>query len=452
MHNSKFTEYTAQSWVKLNNFSSGFSTVLGTATDGKTWLGINSENKFEFKVQSSSKIYISPITNETVEAKLGVWYHLAGTYSEEGDFLRLYVNGTLVSEDVIAPGHTIQTTGANNYMCLGHNGDDYLNGTIDNVAFWDRAFSSDEIRYVFERSNGFGNSYLFFRPDDGIESSNPNSADTDGDGLSDKEEAYHALDGFVTDITNSDTDSDNITDYDEFLLGTSPVSNDTDSDGYYDKYSYDINLTTELRENNTGDAFPLDSLEWNDTDGDGVGDNTDAFPLDSLEWNDTDMDGIGDNTENNICTFGEDKDNPPDGIGDECRKYDNNDTDGDGINDFDDIFPVNSTEWLDTDRDGVGDNSDTCPEDKRGHIDSDNDTVCDGFDPFPLNSNEWADSDGDGYGDNSDFYPTDPSKSLKPEEITMEPQSDSGFLDSSMPIIIALGVVYFAFKYFAKKL
>jgi hypothetical protein len=435
MHSSKFTEYTVQSWVKLNNFSSGFSTVIGTATDGKTWLGINSANNFEFKVHSSSKIYISPITNETVEAKLGIWYHLAGTYSEEGDFLRLYVNGTLVSEDVIAPGHSIQTTGTNNYMCLGQDGDDYLNGTIDNVAVWNRAFSSDEIRYVFERSNGFGNSYLYFRLDDGIRYSNPNSTDTDGDGLSDNEEAYHALDGFVTDITNPDTDGDNITDYEEFLIGTSPISNDTDSDGHGDKYIYDFNLTIGLRENQTGDAFPLDSLEWNDTDGDGVGDNSDKFPLDKTEQFDTDGDTLGDNFEKIIGT------NP-----------NLADTDLDGTNDSIDAFPLDFNEYLDTDNDGVGDNSDICPEDKRGHIDTDNDTVCDGSDPFPLNPNEWADSDNDGYGDNSDFFPNDPSKSLKGEEITMEPQSDSGFLDSSMPIIIALGVVYFVFKYFSKKL
>ena len=66
IHSSKFTEYTVQSWVKLDNFSSGFSTVVGTSTDGKTWLGINSEKKFEFKVHSSSKIYLSPITNDTL--------------------------------------------------------------------------------------------------------------------------------------------------------------------------------------------------------------------------------------------------------------------------------------------------------------------------------------------------------------------------------------------------
>ena len=31
-----------------------------------------------------------------------------------------------------------------------------------------------------------------------------------------------------------------------------------------------------------GDIFPLDSLEWLDTDGDGYGDNGDVFLLDSL--------------------------------------------------------------------------------------------------------------------------------------------------------------------------
>ena len=45
IHNSKFTEYTAQSWVKLNNFRSGFSTVLGTATEGYPSLGINYEKQ-----------------------------------------------------------------------------------------------------------------------------------------------------------------------------------------------------------------------------------------------------------------------------------------------------------------------------------------------------------------------------------------------------------------------
>ena len=41
----------------------------------------------------------------------------------------------------------------------------------------------------------------------------------------------------------------------------------------------------------------MDSSEWSDTDGDGVGDNSDAFPGDASETLDTDGDGVGDNSD-----------------------------------------------------------------------------------------------------------------------------------------------------------
>ena len=91
LHNSKFTEYTVQSWVKLANFTSGFGTVFGTVNDGRTWLGVNSENYFEFRVFSGNKEYRSPITNDSVEAKLDVWYNLAATYSESQDLSLIHI-------------------------------------------------------------------------------------------------------------------------------------------------------------------------------------------------------------------------------------------------------------------------------------------------------------------------------------------------------------------------
>ena len=45
------------------------------------------------------------------------------------------------------------------------------------------------------------------------------------------------------------------------------------------------------------DAFPDDSTEWSDGDGDGVGDNSDLFPLDGTESYDWDLDGVGDNAD-----------------------------------------------------------------------------------------------------------------------------------------------------------
>ena len=454
---STFSEYTVQSWVKLDNYTGDFSTIVGTVADGKTWLGINSDNFFEFRVHSGGNLY--SINNNSIEAKLGVWYHVAAIYSESLDFFRLFVNGTLVSEDELQPLDTISTDTDFNYMCGSQNGE-YLNGTIDNIAIWNRAFTPNEIRYVFENPIGFGNSYLHFRSDDGNYHSNPTENDTDNDGLTDIEEAYYGLDGYVTDITNSDTDGDSITDYNEVFVfpSTSPVNADTDGDNYTDFYLFKVNATTGFRENQTGDAFPLDSLEWNDTDGDSLGDNGDAFPLDQNEQLDTDGDTLGDNYEISIGT------NP------ELA-----DTDSDGIDDFIDVFPLNPTQWSDTDGDGYGDNwgdgalnssredleigewvlgateLDACPLEPSGWNDTDGDYFCDRLEPFPDNPNEWIDTDGDGFGDNSDAYPNDFDKSIfDSESVDNVPQVSGSFLDSAMLFIVALGAVYFILKYYLK--
>jgi hypothetical protein len=70
-----------------------------------------------------------------------------------------------------------------------------------------------------------------------------------------------------------------------------------------------------------------------DSDGDGVDDSNDAFPLDASESVDTDSDGTGNNADA--------------------------DDDGDGVADGQDAFPLDATETLDTDNDGTGNNADT---------------------------------------------------------------------------------------------
>ena len=69
------------------------------------------------------------------------------------------------------------------------------------------------------------------------------------------------------------------------------------------------------------------------------------------------------------------------------------DRDGDGIENTQDVFPDDATEWQDTDGDGLGDNFE---------VDDDNDGVLDSMDAFPLDPAEWADADGDGMGDIAD--------------------------------------------------
>ena len=93
----------------------------------------------------------------------------------------------------------------------------------------------------------------------------------------------------------------------------------------------------------------------------------------------------------------------------------NRDTDGDGLNDKADQVPLDFTEQLDTDSDGEGNRVDV--DDDGDQVldsveiangtdpliaDSDGDGVADGNDAFPTNSDEYEDTDLDGIGNNLD--------------------------------------------------
>lgn len=204
------------------------------------------------------------------------------------------------------------------------------------------------------------------------------------------------------------------------------------------------------------DAFPLDSNQWADFDGDGYGDNggfansddcpfapgnstlgrqgckdidgdqwaddSDVFPHDSTQWADEDGDGFGDNTDGNR--------------GDDCPNTAGTsnrdllgclDSDFDGFSDTNDRYPNDSTQWEDSDGDNFGDNplgfnGDSCPEQYGnstigvlGCLDQDGDGYADIVDDLPFDATQWDDLDGDGFGDNIlgenyDLFKFDPTQ------------------------------------------
>jgi len=205
---------------------------------------------------------------------------------------------------------------------------------------------------------------------------------------------------------------------------------DSDNDGYPDKYDAFPGDSTEFVDTDgdlIGNKADLDDdgdglsdiLEIekktnpliSDTDGDGVNDLNDVFPIDASEALDTDSDGLG----NNIDT-----DDDGDGLSDteEALRGSNPllaDTDNDGINDLNDAFPTNNAESLDTDNDGIGNNLDTdddgdglsdINENAKGTnpllSDTDGDGKNDLSDEFPIDNTETLDTDGDGIGNNLD--------------------------------------------------
>jgi len=115
---------------------------------------------------------------------------------------------------------------------------------------------------------------------DGVTSTNPQSADTDGDGLND---SYEAL-TLRTDPTASDTDSDGVSDGVEVngAYGNPPQASDP-------------------RDNNTDDD-PFDDGD-EDIDGDGVVDANETDPTRREDSGDYDGDGIENWEENLTCTL-----------------------------------------------------------------------------------------------------------------------------------------------------
>lgn len=188
------------------------------------------------------------------------------------------------------------------------------------------------------------------------------------------------------------------------------LDTDLDGDGFQGNYSFSLNSATKLRENQSGDAFPLDPTQWNDTDGDGYGDeltgnNADQCPNehglsfkdflgcyddgdgwrdlfepeslrgDATQWEDYDLDGYGDNSS------GTNPDLCPNTLPDfkrEVNEYgcdsQNWDSDNDGVVDFYDICIDEPS--------GVDGYSDGCP--KRQIADSDTSSTIFGVSKMAL--------------------------------------------------------------------
>jgi hypothetical protein len=204
---------------------------------------------------------------------------------------------------------------------------------------------------------------------------------------------------FYDDGTNYESGVVRIYRFDTGSSTWTQVASDIVGENYAGKLGSSVSLSSDgssvaLRASEDYRAVPYDidssvRIFYLDTDGDGVGDVDDAFPLDSSESVDTDNDGTGDNADAFPLDSSETVDIDGDGIGDNA----DTDDDNDGVLDTADAFPLDSTESVDTDGDGTGNNTDT---------DDDGDGVLDADDQFPLDFSKSGDMDGDGIDNNAD--------------------------------------------------
>ena len=336
-------------------------------------------------------------------------------YIDQFDIVHIseYNGNSNLGYSMVAPGGTRQSMTVDNVGDVGYENDIVVDeNNMVHIAYYD---TSNKLLKYANRSTGmsitqeitvqFGNyGYVTGQVvnDTTIIVNTPIAgtvAETVDVSLWDLDGIEHVLNSSFSYISPDDLDSDGVINANDDcpnIAGTSTQDlngcPDDDSDGY----------------SNSGDAFPNEPSQWNDTDGDGCGDrsallggsNADAFPLDSTQCLDSDNDGYGDNQtgfqpDACITTWG----NSTKG------RFGCLDDDGDGWANLDDVFPLDATEHNDTDGDGVGDNSDWAPNDATESHDSDGDGVGDNSDDFSNDASETQDTDGDGIGDNADAFP-----------------------------------------------
>tara|TARA_B110000459_G_scaffold203878_1_gene262401 strand:- start:2962 stop:11922 length:8961 start_codon:yes stop_codon:yes gene_type:complete len=146
---------------------------------------------------------------------------------------------------------------------------------------------------------GPGGCATFTAEVDGITSTNPQRADTDGDGLNDSREALTLL----TDPTSSDTDNDGIDDgvevagqYGNPPQATDPRNNNTDGDAF-DDGEEDLNANGIV---DPGETDPTRREDSGDEDNDGIQNWEENLSCTLWDIADTDFGGIGDGDERNV--------------------------------------------------------------------------------------------------------------------------------------------------------
>ncbi len=232
------------------------------------------------------------------------------------------------------------------------------------------AFPLDPTQWVDGDGDGYGDNPNGNSPD-AFPTDGTQTTDSDGDGYGDNpsgfdgdlcpliygtsyRDAYGCLD---LDLDGWSNDGDDCPARMGFSYFDRKGCADSDDDGFSDPDASSLSHPT-----GTADAFPFETTQYRDSDGDGYGDNISGQSNDDcpLEFGTSSMDRMG------------------------CP-----DQDGDGWSNSGDLFPNEPTQWGDSDGDGYGDetdgkNGDRCPTifgnstgKARGCVDDDGDGIRD---------------------------------------------------------------------------
>ena len=150
------SNWTMEAWFKTN-ITSGSQVVLGKFSGGggnevSYSIRIGGSNLFcqiGNGLGSGENVHYSNSTNYTITA--GTWYQVVYVYSNSGDTLKTYINGSLISSVASTIGNLLNNS-ANLYLGSFNNGQfsQWFNGQMGIVRIYNSALSDSDVSKNFE--------------------------------------------------------------------------------------------------------------------------------------------------------------------------------------------------------------------------------------------------------------------------------------------------------------
>ena len=144
---------TITAWIKMD-FTAGDRKIAANqdGVSGGYKMGLYTNNKLEFEVRSASGTALNRNTAGGTTLQQGAWYHVAGVYSAQGQFIRTYVFGNLDRD--MTTTTLLATTAGTFKLGRGESATDYFwLGALDDVKVYNKALSQEEILWVMGQKN-----------------------------------------------------------------------------------------------------------------------------------------------------------------------------------------------------------------------------------------------------------------------------------------------------------
>jgi len=146
------TSFSVSLWVRFAALTGNFQAVYIYRGTNDPWTG--------FYASNANKVYTGINASQLIGAatlSTNQWYHVVMTY--DGVTLRSYLNGGLDASTTLN-GAAVSFSGSPAIAAIGRKGNgaqDYVNGAMDEVGFWTRGLTADEVSYLY--NGGAGRTY-----------------------------------------------------------------------------------------------------------------------------------------------------------------------------------------------------------------------------------------------------------------------------------------------------